>query len=86
MKMYQDTDDFKKLKKFEYTLKFCNQKISAFQKEFVLDKMGFNDSITRYEASFYLWKELFLNIHKWIPWYFYLFFKFFKKYLIRENK
>ena len=86
MKMYQDSDDFKKLKKFEYTLRFCNKKISAFQKEFVLDKMGFNDSITRYEASFYLWKELFLNIHKWIPWYFYLFFKFFKKYFIRENK
>ena len=86
MKIRQDSDDLKKLKKFEYTLRFGNRKISAFQKKFVLDKMGFNDSITRYEASFYLWKEFFLNFYKWIPWYFYLFFKFFKKYLIRKNK
>jgi hypothetical protein len=86
MKIRQDSDDLKKQKKFERTLRFGDRKITAFQKKFVLDKMGFNDSITRYEASFYLWKEFFLNFYKWIPWYFYLFFKFFKKYLIRENK
>ena len=76
---YGDKSDLHELKLFYKSLKFNNRYITKFQKQFVLNSLGYYDTISRYKATLYLWKELFLNIHKVIYLYFNLFFKVLKK-------
>ena len=56
---------------FEKSLNIKKKNISNFQKKFVLNKLGYYDSINRLKASSLLWKALLFNLHN----LFYIYFK-----------
>ena len=86
MKIKNDKNDLKKLKKFEASLKLQNKKITNYQKNFVLNEMGYYGSISRLRFSLYLWRELLLNSHKLIYLYPVFYIKILYKYTVCNFK
>lgn len=63
-KYFYNIKEIKEMKNFEKSLNRKTKIVSEFQKKFVLNKLGYFDSIKRIKGCYLLWRELMLNFHR----------------------
>ena len=61
---YGDAEDLEKFESLKHLLSSQRDSVTNEQRELVSEYLGLNSKITRFEAAWIIWRELFLNIFK----------------------